>query len=70
MHFITDIINKYDSQINFLEFVGFNTFGADDQHIIRVDELVDTDIPEFINVRNTFDPETNELVPMIEIELV
>ena len=72
---ISDIISKYEDRINFLEFVGFNTYDADDQHIILV-EPEDEDkadvnyIPEFINVRNTIDPDTNELIPMISIELV
>ena len=72
---ISNIITKYEDRINFLEFVGFNTFDADDQHIILVepeeDEYKDINyIPEFINVRNTLDPDTDMLVPMITIDLV
>ena len=69
---ITDIINEYESRIYFIEFVGFNNFGPDDQHIINIEDSessLDT-VPEFINVRNTLDEETNELVPCIEITLV
>ena len=69
---ITDIINEYESRIYFIEFVGFNDFGPDDQHIINIEDSessLDT-VPEFINVRNTLDEETNELIPCIEITLV
>jgi hypothetical protein len=65
---ITDIINEYEDRIYYIEFVGFNTFGTDDQHIIQVDENVD--VPEFINVRNVIDPSTGLIVPDIEITLV
>lgn len=65
---ITDIINEYEDRIYYIEFVGFNTFGTDDQHIIQVDENVD--VPEFINIRNVIDPSTGLIVPDIEITLV
>ena len=68
---ITDITNKYGERINFFEFVGFNNFDADDQHIIVGDNVQDVEVvPEFINVRNVKDPGTGELVPDITIELV
>ena len=31
---ITNIINEFKDRINYIEFVGFNTFDADDQHIV------------------------------------
>jgi hypothetical protein len=65
---ITDIINEYEDRIYYIEFVGFNTFGTDDQHIIQVDENVD--VPEFINIRNVIDSSTGLIVPDIEITLV
>lgn len=68
---ITEITNKYEDRINFFEFVGFNDFDADDQHIIVGDNVDDIGItPEFINVRNIKDSATDELVPDITIELV
>ena len=67
---ITDIINEYNDRIHFIEFVGFNTFGADDQHIIKVDDENPFTVPEFINVRNIIDKESGELIPAIDIVLV
>ncbi len=67
---ITDIINEYSDKIYFIEFVGFNGFDADDQHIIEVDDDDPLTVPEFINVRNTINEETTELTPEIEITLV
>jgi hypothetical protein len=67
---ISDIINEYSTRINFIEFVGFNKFDTDDQHIIKVEPEDPLIPPEFINVRNTLDTETLELVPSIEIILV
>lgn len=65
---ITDIINEYEDRIYYIEYVGFNKFGTDDQHIIKVDEI--TDVPEFINVRNVIDSSTGMIVPDIEITIV
>lgn len=67
---ITDIMNEYEDRINFIEFVGFNTYGADDQHIICVDDDNPTIVPEFINIRNYYDEETSTYTPAIEIEMV
>ena len=67
---IQDIMNKYDDRINFIEFVGFNEFDADDQHIILIDPEDPTIVPEFICVRNILDEDTNTLVPSIQIETV
>lgn len=67
---IRDIINEYEDRINFIEFVGFNDYDADDQHIINIDDNSPTVVPEFINVRNHKDEETNKLVPNIVIDLV
>lgn len=66
---ITDIINEFEDRIYYIEFVGFNSFGTDDQHIINVpDDRYD--IPEFINVRNVIDEATGSLVPAINITIV
>ena len=67
---ITAIMNEYDARINFIEFVGFNKYQAGDQHIIDMSDDDPTIVPEFINVRNLFDTETNEYYPAIEIEMV
>ena len=67
---IRDIINEYEDRINFLEFVGFNRFNADDQHIINISEESPVVVPEFINIRNYKDKETLQLVPNIQIDLV
>ena len=67
---IRDIINEFSERIWFIEFVGFNSFDADDQHIINISEESPAIVPEFINIRNHKDKETNRLVPNIYIELV
>jgi hypothetical protein len=67
---ITDIINEYKNRINYIEFVGFNLFDADDQHIVLKDVEDPTTVPEFLNIRNTKDVESGELVPYIDIKVV
>lgn len=67
---ITNIINEYKDRINYIEFVGFNTFDADDQHILLKEVDDPTTVPEFLNVRNMKDVESGELVPYIDIKVV
>ena len=67
---ITEITNSYNDRIYFIEFVGFNTFDSDDQHIIYVGNDSPYVVPEFINIRNVLDTESNTLVPDIDIVLV
>ena len=67
---ITDIINEYESVIFYIEYVGFNTWGADDQHIMLMDVDDPHTVPEFLNIRNIYDEETDSLVPCIAIEIV
>ena len=73
---ITEIMNEYSDRINFLEFVGYNEFGADNQHIWKIIdnngvELDDSPLvtPEFLNIRNVLDNNGN-MIPSIEIELI
>lgn len=76
---ITYITNKFSDRINYFEYVGFNSdyvhdmtqgFDANYQHIIE-QEMVDVHItPEFINVRNRRNPETKQIEPCIDIEIV
>ena len=61
---------EFEDRINFIEFVGFNTFGAGDQHIINVEQEDHNIVNEFINIRNTLDPETLTLKPDIKIDIV
>ncbi|MBR6289288.1 MAG: hypothetical protein IKR19_08135 [Acholeplasmatales bacterium] len=67
---IQSIMNEYDDRINFIEFVGFNEFDADDQHIIKVEVEDPTTVPEFLCIRNILNTETLELEPCIYIETV
>jgi hypothetical protein len=67
---IQEIMNNYETRINFIEFVGFNEFGADDQHIIKVEVEDPNTVPEFLCVRNILNPETLNLEPCINIETV
>ena len=67
---ITNIINEFKDRINYIEFVGFNTFDADDQHIVLKEVEDPTTVPEFLNIRNRKDTESGELVPYIDIKVV
>jgi hypothetical protein len=73
---ITEIMNEYSDRINFIEFMNYNDFWLGVQHIWK---LVDdngiplddnpTVTPEFINVRNILDADSN-VIPDIEIEII
>ena len=70
---VTEITTKYEDRIHFFEFMGFNTFDSDYQHIVKEIDEATNDlfiVPEFINIRNVKDSATNTLVPAIEIYLV
>lgn len=67
---ITELMNQFSDRVNFIEFVGFNEFDADDQHIYNIIDDDPSRVPEFLNVRNLFDLETMEYYPAIEIEFV
>jgi hypothetical protein len=67
---IQAVMNEYDDRINFIEFVGFNEFDADDQHIIKMEVEDPTTVPEFLCIRNIMNVETLELEPCIYIETV
>ena len=67
---ITQITNTYKERINFFEFVGFNVFDADDQHIVKIDIKDPKIVPEFINIRNYYDIYEAAWAPCIDIELV
>lgn len=67
---IQSIMNEYEDRINFIEFVGFNEFDADDQHIVKVEVEDPNTVPEFLCIRNILNTETNELEPCIEITTV
>jgi hypothetical protein len=63
------IKTDYDESIEYIEFMNFNEFRLGVQHI----ELRDIDdphvVPEFINVRNILDADSN-VIPDIEIEII
>ena len=63
-------MNDYEDRINFIEFLGFNTFGSDVQHIVKIDSDDPLVVPEFLCIRNIYNPETEALEPCIEIETV
>jgi hypothetical protein len=67
---ITKLTNDFKDRIVFVEFVGFNGFDANYQHVYKVEPEDPTTVPEFINIRNKIDPETLELIPCINIETV
>jgi hypothetical protein len=67
---ITKITNEFSDRIDYIEFVGYNTFGTDCQHIFLQDLEDPLTVPEFINVRNNYDEDTMTLSPAINIEIV
>lgn len=65
---VTQITNTYKEQITYFEYLGFNKYGADIQHIFR-DPTDQTDIhicPEFLNIHNVKSAD-NSLTPDINI---
>ena len=71
LHFpnlITKLETQYKNSVEYVEYMNFNKFWLGVQHI----ELVEPDdphiVPEFINIRNKYNKETEELEPCIEIE--
>lgn len=66
---VSELTEKYKSQINFLEFMNYNDFWLGVQHIIKKD-IDDPHIPpEFLNIRNRYNIEGN-LEPCIDIEVL
>ena len=51
---VTQITNNYKEQISYFEYLGFNEYGPDIQHLYRIedDEIPIHTPPEFLNVRN------------------
>ena len=67
---IAQITDDYSDRINFIEFVGYNTFDPSIQHINQLEIDDPHMVPEFLNVRNIIDPDTLELIPDIDITIV
>jgi len=65
---ITQITTNYKEQIVYFEYLGFNNYGADVQHIYKdsSNEIGIHTAPEFLNVNNTFNDD-GTLVPDINI---
>ena len=65
---VTQITTNYKEQISYFEYLGFNSYGPDVQHMYRLDDD-ETPIhvaPEFLNVHNLFDVDGN-LTPDINV---
>ena len=67
---ITQITTNYKEQVTYFEYLGFNKYGPDIQHIYKeADNKINIhDAPEFLNINNVKST-TNELVPDINIYL-
>ena len=65
---VTQITNNYKEQISYFEYLGFNSYGPDVQHMYKVpdDEIPIHVAPEFLNVHNLFDLDGN-LTPDINV---
>lgn len=67
---ITAVTNAFRDRIEYIEFVGFNTFGPGVQHLLGFDNDDPHIPPEFLNIRNYYDEMNDTLVPAIHIEIV
>ena len=67
---ITEITNQFNDTINYIEFISFNGFGEEVQHIIEQDVDDPTTVPEFLSIRNMFREDAKNLEPCIEIVTV
>ena len=67
---ITQITTTYKEQITYFEYLGFNKYGPDIQHIYKEDDnkINIHDAPEFLNVNNVKST-TNELTSDINVYL-
>ena len=65
---VTQITNNYSEQITYFEYLGFNDYGADIQHIYKdIDEEIPIHTaPEFININNVLGTD-NVIYPDINI---
>ena len=65
---VTQITNNYKEQVSYFEYLGFNSYGPEIQHIYKDDDsIIPIHVtPEFINVANIKDIE-GKLVPNINI---
>ena len=65
---VTQITNNYKEQISYFEYLGFNEYGPDVQHLYRIedDEIPIHTPPEFLNVRNIIGTD-GTLTPYINI---
>ena len=65
---ITQITTNYKEQVSYFEYLGFNDYGPDVQHLYRLDdsEIPIHVCPEFLNIRNNTDLDGNP-VPAINI---
>lgn len=67
---LSDVREKYRSAINYFDFLGFNDYGGTYLHLYHqnLEQLDDKFIPpEFINIRNTINIETQEVTPNVNI---
>lgn len=67
---LSDVREKYKSALNYFDFLGFNDFDGKKLHLYQqnLEDLDDKFIPpEFINIRNTVNVETEEVTPNIDI---
>ena len=65
---VTQITNNYKEQISYFEYLGFNNYGPDIQHLYKLDdnEIPIHTPPEFLNVRNVIGID-GSLTPNINI---
>lgn len=66
---ITEIRMEFKDAIYWIEFMNYNEFWLGVNHIILREVEDPHTVPEFINVRNTYD-DLHQLIPCIEIEVV
>ena len=67
---ISYLTEKFSSRFDYIEFMNYNNLRLGIQHISNRNLSNPHIVPEFINIRNIFNPDDETLYPDIEVEIV
>ena len=67
---ISYLTEKFNSRFEYIEFMNYNNLRLGIQHISNRNLSNPHIVPEFINIRNVFNPDDETLYPDIEVEIV
>lgn len=65
---ITELKTEFNNSIVYIEYMNFNKFWLGVQHMELLEVKDPHVVPEFINIRNKYNPDTDSLEPCIEVE--